>query len=83
MTYTHYIFDNGMAARLTIHEDGMMDMERYDPVAGKLVSDFKLIKKIDNDECNYKRVSLDEFWDYIWNERFDTEINKIINPENS
>ncbi|UZR98466.1 hypothetical protein [Chondrinema litorale] len=82
MTYTHYIFDNGMATRLTIHDDFMMDMERYDPVSGKMISDLKLLKKIDSDECDFERVSVDDFWEYIGNNRFYHEINQIFNPNN-
>ncbi|UZR99644.1 hypothetical protein [Chondrinema litorale] len=82
MTYTHYIFDNGLAARLTIDNDYMMDMERYDPKIGKMISEFKLIKKIESDECDFKRVSVNEFWEYILNNRLDHEINQIFNPNN-
>jgi len=63
MKYLYYI-QGVHAVRVSLEDDIIMEVERYDKKRLGFVSDFKTLKRI-NDDMETQKVSLKEFWEYI------------------
>lgn len=63
MKYLYYI--QGIhAVRVSMEYGTVMEVERYDKKRLGFVSDFKILKRI-NDDMDTQKISLREFWEYV------------------
>ena len=63
MKYLYYI-QGVHAVRVFMIDEMIMGVERYDKKRPGFVSDFKILKRI-NDDMDTKKISVKEFWEYI------------------